>query len=152
MKTLFWLYRFCLLWLFAGGAVSCAVIQQVVEKPTVEVEAVTFHALSLSEGRLDSRLQIHNPNGFALPVRALSYRLKINGHQLLDSELAFDKQIPARGSLSLQLPMRFHYREALDGIGSVLQQHRIRFQLLGELDLQLVRIPFSKSGELTLRP
>lgn len=130
---------------------SCAVLQQVVKKPSVQVQSVNFHAQGLREGLLDSRLRIYNPNGFALPVRTLSYHLMINGHELVQGKLAFKKEIPARGSLELSLPVRFQYQQVLRGIDSMLQQRQVSYQLAGELDLELVQIPFSQSGQLGLR-
>lgn len=130
---------------------GCAVLKQVVKKPTMKVQSVRFHSQGLREGRLDSRLHVYNPNGFALPVRNLSYRLSINGHQLAQGELSFNKTIPARGSLELSLPVRFQYQQVLSGLKSILQQRQSNYQLAGELDLDLIHIPFSKSGQLTLR-
>ncbi|MEJ2361052.1 MAG: LEA type 2 family protein [Gammaproteobacteria bacterium] len=150
MRILSCLSRLCLLALLAVMPVSCAMLQQVVKKPTVQVQKVAFHSLNMREGQLDSHLQISNPNAFALPVRELTYQLKLNGHALVEGKLKFDKQIPARGMLYLALPLRFQYQQVINGLDSILQQHQINFQLTGEVNLDLVHIPFSKSGQFKL--
>jgi LEA14-like dessication related protein len=140
-----------LLLLLAVAPTGCAVIQQVVQKPTVQVQSVSFQSQGLREGRLDSQLHIYNPNGFTLPVRSLTYRLRINGHELAHGKLSFDKQIPAHGALVLNLPVHFQYQQVLSGIESILRQHQVDYQLGGEIDLGLSQIPYSKSGQLALR-
>jgi LEA14-like dessication related protein len=136
--------------LLAGMIASCGVMQNIVEKPTLHVEEVKFHPISLQEGRLDSRLRIHNPNGFVLPLRKVSYQLKLNGREFIHNSLSFNKNIQATGAMEIQLPVRFRYAELLNGIRAFLQHDNIRFQLTGEVDVGLIRIPFSKTGEFSL--
>jgi LEA14-like dessication related protein len=151
IKNIQTLFKHSAFILLASIIASCSVLQKAIEKPKVHVEEVSFHPVSLKEGRLDSRMQISNPNGFALPVRNLTYHLKLNDRELVNSELAFDKNIPAKGALEIHVPIHFQYGELLNGISSILQHRNIRFQLAGELDLGLVKIPFSKTGEFVLK-
>jgi LEA14-like dessication related protein len=133
------------------GVSACSVLQQAIEKPKVHVESVAFHPVSLKEGRLDSRMQIHNPNSFSLPLRKLAYQLKLNGREFVNSTLSFDKDIPAKGTIALQVPIHFHYGELLHGLSSIFERHDIQFQLSGKMDFGVVTIPFSKTGEFALR-
>lgn len=135
----------------AGIMASCSVLQQAIEKPTVHVKEVRYQPVSLKEGRLDSRMQIRNPNGFALPLRNLTYHLKLNGRVFANSKLKFDKDIPAKGMIELKVPISFQYGELLQGISSIIQHRDIQFQLAGKLDLGLIEIPFSKTGEFALK-
>lgn len=135
----------------AGLMAGCSALQKVIEKPTVRVQEVTFHAVSLREGRLDSRMLIHNPNGFSLPINKLSYSLKLNGSEFVNSTLSFDRSIPANGAVELQVPIHFQYGNLLQGLSSILQQRTINFQLAGRLDLGLIEVPFSRSGEFALK-
>ena len=135
----------------AGFMAACSVLQNAIEKPTVHVEEVKYQPVSLKEGRLDSRMQISNPNSFALPLRNLTYNLKLNGRVFVNSKLAFDKDIPAKGMIELHVPIQFQYGELLHGISSVIMHRDIRFQLAGKLDLGLVTVPFSKTGEFALK-
>jgi len=137
--------------LLLACVLSCSVLQNAIQRPTVQVENVSYHPVSLREGRLDSRLRISNPNHFALPLRTVTYRLKLNGRVFADSKLSFSKDIPAQGTLELQVPIHFRYDELLQGLSSLLVQHDIRFQIAGKLDLGLLEIPFSKSGEFALQ-
>lgn len=138
--------------LVAASLASCNVLQKVVERPAVHVESVKYHSVSLREGRLDSRVQIRNPNSFALPLRTLAYQLKLNGRVFANSKLSFDKDVPAQGMIELHVPIHFQYGELLHGISSILRRHDIQFQITGKLDLGLIEVPFSKTGEFALRP
>ncbi len=143
--------KYIFLILVSGITASCSVLQQAIEKPTVHVQEVKYQPISLKEGRLDSRMQISNPNSFPLPVRNLTYHLKLNGRLFADSSLKFDKNIPAKGMIELHVPIHFQYGELLQGITSIILQRDIKFQLAGDLDLGLVTVPFSKTGEFALK-
>jgi len=139
--------------LLASAALSaCAIVQQVVEKPSVHVLDAKYQSVSLEEGRLDSTLQLSNPNGFGLPLKKMHYTLRLNDKQLASSTVAFDRNIPAHGSTRVHVPIRFRYRALLNGLGSLLQSNHVRYQLTGTLDFGLVSVAFSKSGGFVLHP
>lgn len=148
MKTMF---KTLVLALLVFLTAACSVLQQVVEKPTVHVKEVKYHSVSFKEGRLDSNMQISNPNRFSLPLRNLTYHLKLNDREFANSALSFDKNIPAQGTMELHVPIQFRYAELLNGIASFLQRQNVKFQIAGELDFGVVKIPFSKSGEFALK-
>ena len=139
--------------MLATAALSaCAVVQQVVEKPTVHVLDAKYKSISLEEGRLDSDLQLSNPNGFGLPLKKMHYTLRLNNKQLASSTVSFDRTIPAHGSTRIHVPVRFRYRALLNGLGSLLQLRHVHYQLTGQLDFGLVSVAFSKSGNFVLQP
>lgn len=98
-------------------------------------------------GQLVLRMQVHNPNGFSLPIHNLTYTLRLNELHLITSQLSFDKTISANGMVELQVPVQFQYGELLNSVCSILEHHKVKFQFTGKLDLGLLTIPFSKSGE-----
>ena len=141
-----------LLILLAGMMAACNTIQNAIVEPNVHVKSVQYHAVSLNEGQLDAHLQLSNPNSFALPLRNMTYSLKLNERVFANSQLAFDKDLPAKGMLELDVPIRFQYGELLHGLASVITRQDVKFQLEGRLDLGLISIPFSKTGEFALVP
>lgn len=134
----------------ASVSTACSVLDQYVQKPTVQFEDVQYRSVSLQQGMLDSRIQISNPNAFTIPVRSILYSLKLNERELVNSSLAFDKSIPANGSIKLQVPIHFKYAEVLNGISSIIQNRNIKFQLAGEVDFGVIQIPFSRTGDFAL--
>jgi len=152
MKNIQTLIKATFLVLVAGITISCEVVEQAIEKPTVYVKEVKYHPISLKEGQLDSQMQISNPNSFALPLRNMTYDLKLNDRLFANSKLAFDKNIPAKGMIELHVPIRFEYGELLHGISSIITHQDIKFRLEGKIDLGLIEIPFSKTGEFSLKP
>lgn len=151
MENLKKVFKFCILGLATGLMLSCNVLQQAVEKPSVVVKEVKYRGISLREGKLDSRIQVRNPNAFPIPLRKLTYNLKLNGRMFINSSLDYDKNIPAQGTIELHVPIRFQYRTLVKGITSLLTQHDIKYQLAGKLDLGLLDIPFSKTGNFALK-
>lgn len=140
-----------LVFTLASLQLDCSVVGDYVQKPTLQVQEVKYHAVSLQEGRLDSRIQVHNPNPFQIPVRNVLYSLKLNERELVNSSLNFDRNIPANGSIRLQVPIHFQYQEILNSVGSIIQNRAVNFNLTGEVDFGVIAIPFSKSGSFTLR-
>lgn len=134
--------------LISGG---CSVLEQSVQKPTVTVTQVTFKQASLQEGILDARIQISNPNNFSLPVKGITYRLKLNEREFANSSMTLESKLPAQGSVQASVPITFRYVELIEGLGQLLSRQRIHFQLGGEADLGLISVPYSKSGEFDLR-
>jgi len=144
-------FRLVLLILVALLLPSCSVIQQAIEKPSVHVQEVSYQPVSLKEGTLNSVMRISNPNGFPLPFRNMTYHLKLNDSEVADTRLSFDKNIPARGSADIRVPIRFQYGELLNGITILLKNREVTYQLSGTLDLGLVEVPFSKTGKFALK-
>lgn len=132
------------------GLTACQLLQEHVKEPQVAFQSVAFKPISLQEGRLDSIVEITNPNAFKLPVRSMLYRLNLNEREFASSTLSLDKSIPANGSIQVQLPITLKYAELIGGVTDVLQRKRIRFQLAGEVDFGLLTVPYSKTGEFKL--
>lgn len=130
---------------------SCSVIQQAIEKPAVHVQEVKYQPVNIKEGRLDSRLRISNPNGFALPLRTMTYQLTLNGQEFAETRLSLDKNIPAKGAIEIAVPIRIEYGGLVNGLTSVLMHREMAFQLRGTLDLRLVQAHFTKTGKFVLR-
>lgn len=130
---------------------GCAALEDAVQKPGVSIKSVNFKPGTLQEGTLDSQIEISNPNGFSLPVKSMLYSLKLNDREFANSTLSLDRNIPARGSVQVALPIKFRYTELVGGITEVLAHKRIRFQLSGNVDFGLITVPYSKTGEFDLR-
>lgn len=135
----------------AGMTGSCSLLEQAVQKPTLQVADVSYHAVSFQKGRLDSHLRIHNPNGFALPIRNVTYSLKLNERQVVSSNLAVEKKIPADGTIEILVPVHFRYSDVMNSISDLVHLQQVRFQFAGTLDIGLLTIPFSKRGAFALK-
>lgn len=148
------MYRFLSLpiILFAQAILGgCAALEKSMEKPSVSVTQVEFRQAGLQEGLLNAQIEIHNPNSFSLPVKGILYRLTLNEREFANSTMSFDKTIPAQGMVQATLPIRFRYAELIGGLSQILARQRVKFQLSGNVDIGLFRVPYRKTGEFDLR-
>ncbi|MGD8925350.1 MAG: LEA type 2 family protein [Thioalkalispiraceae bacterium] len=120
------------------------------KKPEVSVIGSRFVSVSLAQGRLDNKLRITNPNVFKLPVKAIHYTLLLNDREFVSGQTDRSLNVAAGGTQQVQLPLMIQYEKLLKGLGSVFQNKTIRFQLRGEIDFGLVRVPFSKTGDFSI--
>ena len=122
-----------------------------VKSPEVSVTKAKFNAVSLQHGRLDAQLRVSNPNVFKLPIKAVSYKLFLNDREFSDGATQHKMKIPAGGSQLVELPLDIRYEQLLSSLGSVFTYKAIRFHLKGEIDFGLVKVPYRKTGEFTLK-
>jgi len=139
-----------LLFIILGFSVlsSCKVAD--IQSPEVRVTDSRFHSVSLSYGRLDNQLQISNPNIFKLPIKSVSYTLFLNDKEFIAGTTQHSLKIPAGGSQMVELPLDIQYEKLLKGLGSIFRNKAIRFQLKGEIDFGLIKVPYRKTGEFTI--
>lgn len=121
-----------------------------IQDPQVQVSQYRFHSKSLTRGRLDTRLMVHNPNRFSLPIKSLSYSLLINGRELLNGKSDQSLKLAAGGTRDINLPLDIDVRKILHGLDGLFSRKHIQFQLRGEIDFGLIRVPYRKSGEFRL--
>ncbi|MGM0595018.1 MAG: LEA type 2 family protein [Pseudomonadota bacterium] len=151
MKTLIThLLRPATLALLGLALTACATLQEVVKEPEVTVRAMRVAAVSLSDMQLDFTLGVDNPNPVGLSLKGLSYRLSVDDQSLLAGESKTQMKVAANGSSDVSLPLTLNYRELSGGLKEVMQRETIPYSLQGKLDFGLFRLPYSKSGTLTL--
>jgi LEA14-like dessication related protein len=82
-----------LLALLAG----CASLTRPWEPPEVTLAGLRVKELGLAQQTLILTLAVHNPNDRTLPIKGLTYRLKLEGNEIAQGSSALDRQIPAFG-------------------------------------------------------
>ena len=120
------------------------------KSPEVSVTKAKFNPISLQQGRLDTQLRVSNPNVFKLPIKAVSYKLFVNDKEFSFGTIQHNLKIPAGGSQLVELPLDIRYEKLLASLGSIFTYKAIRFQLKGEIDFGLVKVPYRKTGEFTI--
>ena len=126
---------------------ACAFLNKHVKKPSIEFQDVQLREIDLKGATLDFKYRLHNPNRIGLPIQAFRYELSINGTTLLLGETAQGVSIPGRGSTDLSLPLGIKFdndiKKVFDGEGD-------EYQLRGEIDFGVIKVPFSKTGHFNL--
>jgi LEA14-like dessication related protein len=76
---------------------SCATLTKPWAAPEVSLLALRPLELSLAQQTLMATLNVRNPNDRTLPIKAMTYRLSLEGQELAEGGGALEKQIPAFG-------------------------------------------------------
>jgi LEA14-like dessication related protein len=127
------------------------------EKPTLSVAGVQLVSGDLWEQRLKVRLQVHNPNDRALPVKSIEYTLEVEGQPFASGESADAFTVPALGETEFDMNVTTNLAGALlkllargpDALGQ-----NVTYRLSGRLSLSaglLRSIPFEQQGTFSLQ-
>ncbi len=134
---------------------GCAAVYRNIEAPEVRLAGIESRGFdSEMHLLLTARLKIHNPNDIALPVRAGSLALQINGTEIGTATFAEGFNIPAQSDEIVDIPARLKFSHALSVGLTMLSSGETQadYLLTGHIDLAmryLGRIRVNKSGTLT---
>lgn len=140
-----------LLLLLLGG---CSALTQRPEPPRVSLAGIELLSLGLFEQRFRVRLNLDNPNDYALPVSGVDYALEVNGQAFADGRSREAVELPANGRAQMELDVSANLG-ALLGQALLLQQGRLPaldYRLTGRLRLMdgLFSVPFERQGSVPL--
>jgi LEA14-like dessication related protein len=125
------------------------------EKPTLSVAGVQLVSGDLWEQRLKVRLQVHNPNDRALPVKSIEYTLEVEGQPFASGESADAFTVPALGDTEFDMNVTTNLAGALlkllaRGPGG----QDVTYRISGKLSLSaglLRSFPFEQQGTFSLQ-
>ena len=81
--------------LLSGCASS---LENWIKSPTVELTEVELVGLDFSSQTFLLSFDVSNPNGIALPIKSVSYGVKLNGQSFARGETASAFSVPANGA------------------------------------------------------
>jgi LEA14-like dessication related protein len=82
---------------------GCAGLTQSWQAPEVSVLSIVPEEIGLERQRLRVGLRLRNPNDRMLPVKAMSYRLSLQGVELATGGGRLERQIPAFGETETEV-------------------------------------------------
>jgi|GEM_PF-1982395 len=129
---------------------SCAMVKKHVRKPTVDYQDYKLTSVSLQDASVDFHLKLNNPNPVRIPIKNISYTLRLHNKNLLQGKIKPKTDIPANGSTQLTIPARINYQDVIGGIKGLLDQHAISYELKGDIDLGLIKLPYNTAGTIPL--
>jgi len=128
------------------------------QQPSVRVAEVRLAAMALDGGALSVRLEVDNPNGYALESRSFRYALAFadgssgdpEWSTLAEGRLADTVRVPARGTGAAQITVPFQLASVGTALGRLLRQGELEYRFSGELlagtPIGDKRIPFDQRG------
>jgi len=77
--------------------------------PTIAFSGVAVSEVTREGAVLEIDLAVTNPNGYALGVRQLTYRLSVDGESAGEGSLESTVSVPARGDAVVKLPLTLRW-------------------------------------------
>jgi len=134
---------------------GCSTLQSPFQQPVVKLANVQLVELGLLQQTYGVTLQVDNPNGYTLPIKGVTYAVKLAGQDFASGLTPNGFSIPANGSDQVQVEVRTNLLESLGHLGRMLADgpQNVDYELNGDIqiDLPLIgAIPFSRSGTIPL--
>lgn len=145
---------FAVSWLTLCG---CASTGTLIETPAVVLSSVKLESASIRRQTFLLGIDIANPNPFPLPVKSLSYQVKLDGEQFASGETDANFTIPANGDGAFALKVDLDLLRTTHQIRSLLQNGStgaVNYDLDGRLNADIPfapPIPFATSGVISIR-
>lgn len=135
---------------------GCATLQSQFERPKVQLANVTFLEGGLLEQVYAVTLHVDNPNGYTLPIKGLSYALKLGGQDFASGVTPNAFSIPANGSEQISIQVRTNLLQTIGHLSRLLSDNAqsLDYEMSGRVKINLPligEIPFSQSGTIPLQ-
>lgn len=133
---------------------GCAQFTKRPEPPQVTLAGIELLSLGVFEQQFRVRLNLDNPNDYALPVSGVEYALELNGQAFANGRSREEISLPANGRAQVDVDVSANL-SALLGQALLLQQGRLPkldYRLTGKLRLMdgLFSVPFERQGSIPL--
>lgn len=138
-----------------GGC--AATLENVLSTPKVELRDVQVMGLGFNGQTFLLSFDVSNPNPFPLPVKSISYAVRLDGQRFASGETAGDFSVPASGDTGFAISVDLDLLQTAPQLLSVLRQGvngDIQYELEGQLgvDIPLAGpIRYRNSGTVSLR-
>ena len=124
------------------------------EPPKLSVVSMKMQSADLFSQRLNVRMRVMNPNARELPIKAIKYRIEVNGTELAQGLADIPFVVPAQGEADFDLPVTANLASLLPKLLSGHGSGTLDYRLVGDVSLSsgfLRRIPFDERGSVKLK-
>ena len=131
-------------------------LENLLKSPTVELTEVELVGLGFSSQTFLLSFDVANPNGFALPIKAVSYGVKLNGQSFASGETASAFSVPANGTSQFGISVDLDLLQTAPKLLTIVRQsvrEDVAYELDGELALDIPLTPpvaFRNEGSIRL--
>lgn len=144
--------------LFAIGLAGCATtFENLVESPTVKLSDVQVVGLGFDSQTFLLSFDVNNPNPFSLPVKSVSYGVKLDGHRFASGETASEFSVPANGDGKFAISVDLNLLQTAPQLLSIVRQSArsdVAYELEGKLGVDIPLAPpvsYRNTGSIRLR-
>lgn len=126
---------------FAGCATT---LENLVESPTVELSDVQVMGLGFNSQTFMLSFAISNPNPFSLPVKAVSYGVKLDGQYFASGETSSNFSIPANGDGEFAISVDLNLLQTAPQLLTIVRESTrrdVQYELEGQLAVDIPLAP-----------
>ncbi|MEQ9562507.1 MAG: LEA type 2 family protein [Woeseiaceae bacterium] len=135
---------------------ACASTGSFIESPSITLTNIRSGQMSFDRQNFVLEFDIHNPNAFPLPIRALRYDLQIADQRFASGETQGEITVPAAGAGSVAISVELDMLQQASRLASMLRvgsRGNLPYKVSGDVtvDIPMTRpVPFSNSGSISL--
>jgi len=126
------------------GLSACASLpENLISTPDVKLRDVQVMGLGFKNQTFRLSFDIHNPNPFTLPVKHVSYDVRLDGQRFASGETPSEISVPASGDTEFAISVELDLLSTAPQLLSIVREgtrSEIPYELFGELG---VDIPFT---------
>lgn len=134
--------------LLIGG---CARLSQAWKTPEIDLLAVQPKQIGFKKQSFIVTLRVKNPNDRTLPLKAMTYRLQLEGDELADGGVELDRQIPALGEEVVDIEVNTGLLDLMSRLPSLaLKRDDLEWKITGTVSVAdgWVKLPYRYRGEI----
>lgn len=123
---------------------ACAGVDEMVTEPRISLREVQLTELEFTGQRFQLDFDVTNPNPFPLPVRSVSYGLKLGGHRFASGSTLAAFTVPAAGDGGFAISVDLDLMRTAPELLFIVRESAFReipYALEGKLEVDL---PFAK--------
>ena len=130
-------------------------VGDVMRSPDVDIVGAELTNTGLDGADVLFEFEVDNPNGVALVLDGLDYRLRLNGKPLLDGRQDERTQIAARSESRVDLPVRVRYADLLRVLETLGDDDQTSYEIQADFQFAVpvlgsISVPVTRRGELSL--
>lgn len=130
-------------------------VGNVMRSPDVDIVGAELTNTGLDGADVLFEFEVDNPNGVALVLDGLDYRLRLNGKPLLDGRQDERTQIAAKSESRVELPVRVRYADLLRVLETLGDDDQTSYEIQADFQFAVpvlgsITVPVTRKGELSL--
>jgi LEA14-like dessication related protein len=127
---------------------SSSMLQDLMQAP--QVKSVALKSFSAKDKTVIFDVALYNPNSFMLPISGLSGDMMLNQLKIGSLEAESDQNLAALSTQTVTVPIALDTNALIEAAQSVFTQRQANYNFNGGVKTPVGKIPFSKSGELSV--
>ena len=137
-----------ILWISIALSGCASMVQELMQAP--QVKGVQLKSFSAKDKSIVFAVDLYNPNSFTLPISGLSGDMVLNQLTIGSLDAESDQNLAALSTQTITVPIALDTNALIEAAKSMLTDRQANYSFNGGVKTPVGKIPFSKSGELSV--